>query len=64
MMPVGPEIKISTQQDPGGWITSSCFEGNIPVTLNGKIEPDTMILAAQFYPGKLYEPCFSMAAKY
>ena len=39
LMPIGPEIKISTQGNPDGWITASCFEGNIPVMLNGKIEP-------------------------
>ena len=38
-MPIGPEIKISTQQNPDGWNTASCFEGNIPVMLNGMIEP-------------------------
>ena len=39
LMPIGPEITISTQKNPDGWITASCFEGNIPVVLNGKIEP-------------------------
>ena len=38
-MPVGPDIRISSPKYPGGWITASCFEGDVPLELNGNIEP-------------------------
>ncbi len=37
-MPVGPDIRISSSKYPGGWIAASCFKGNVPLELNGKIE--------------------------
>ncbi len=39
LMPIGPELRIFDQQDPNGWITATCFEGDIPVVLNGRVEP-------------------------
>jgi gliding motility-associated-like protein len=37
LMPVGPDIRISSPKYPGGWVTASCYQG-VPLELNGKIE--------------------------
>lgn len=37
-MPIGPDIRISSPKFLGGWIVGSCFQGNAPLVLNGKIE--------------------------
>ena len=39
LMPVGPDVRISSPKYPGGWITGSCFQGDVPLELNGNIEP-------------------------
>lgn len=38
LTPIGPDIRISPSRHAGGWIAASCFEGNVPLELNGKIE--------------------------
>ena len=38
LMPVGPDIRISSSKYPGGWIAASCAYGDVPLDLNGKIE--------------------------
>jgi gliding motility-associated-like protein len=38
LTPIGPDITISSPKYPGGWITASCFRGNVPLVMNGKIE--------------------------
>jgi gliding motility-associated-like protein len=38
VMPIGPGIKISTKPNPDGWLAASCFEGDIPLVLDGNIE--------------------------
>jgi len=42
LTPVGPDIRITSPRHPGGWIAASCFEGNVPLELNGRIEPGYM----------------------
>jgi gliding motility-associated-like protein len=39
LMPIGPELKISTKLNPEGWLAASCFEGDVPLVLNGSVEP-------------------------
>ena len=39
MMPVGPDIRISSLKYPGGWIAGTCYAGNSPLELVGKIDP-------------------------
>ncbi len=36
LMPVGPELNISLPN--GGFITASCFQGDIPIVLNGDVK--------------------------
>lgn len=38
LMPIGPDIRISSLKYPGGWVTGSCFTGNVPVEITSKIE--------------------------
>ncbi|HEY2721007.1 MAG TPA: gliding motility-associated C-terminal domain-containing protein [Chitinophagaceae bacterium] len=38
VMPIGPDVRVSSPKYPGGWITGSCFEGNVPLDLNAKID--------------------------
>ena len=35
---IGPNIKISTQGNPDGWITGACFRGNVPAQLTSSID--------------------------
>ena len=37
LMPIGPDVRISSLKSPGGWITSACFQG-VPLDLTSKIE--------------------------
>jgi gliding motility-associated-like protein len=37
LMPVGPDIRISSLKYPGGWKTAACFQG-VPLELTAKIE--------------------------
>lgn len=45
LMPVGPDIRISSSKYIGGYIAASCYQGNVPLELEGKIEPGFFPLA-------------------
>jgi gliding motility-associated-like protein len=49
LMPTGPDIRITSDKYPGGYIAASCFQGNVPLVLKGKIEPGYLELGTPNY---------------
>lgn len=37
LTPVGPDVRISSSRYPGGYIAAGCYQGNVPVELQGNI---------------------------
>jgi len=59
LTPVGPDIRINSPRHPGGWIAASCFEGNVPLVLNGQIEPGYLDFGTPDYVQDAYtDPAF------
>ncbi len=49
LMPIGPNIRISSLKYPGGWVTGSCFTGNVPVEMTSNIEDGFLDLGTRNY---------------
>lgn len=54
LMPVGPDVRISSVKYPGGWVTGSCFTGNVPVELTSKIEDGFLDFGVRNYITQQY----------
>jgi len=59
LMPIGPTISISSVKYPGGWVTGSCFTGNVPVELTSIIEDGYLDFGTRNYiPDQYNNPAY------
>lgn len=54
LTPVGPDLRISSQKYPGGWIAGTCFQGNSPLELFGKFDPGYLDFGTPNYINQTY----------
>jgi gliding motility-associated-like protein len=54
LSPIGPDINISIDDDPDGWLTGTCYTGNKPVNLTGNISKQYLDFATSEFVADSY----------